>query len=108
VGVFMNIDKTNIEFENFNPSHAIIDLANEIQDQVCDESPSDSFTKTILKRTENMFEGEMKIVSAAGTFLSHITGSDPVGVLAEMAHSVRDQIGHWRETRWSQLTKSFN
>jgi hypothetical protein len=104
----MSIENTNIAFENFNPSYAVINLANELQDQVCEESPSDSFTKTILKRTENMFVGEMKIVSAAGTFLSTITGVDPVGVLAEMARSVRDQIGHWRSTRFSGLVKSLS
>ena len=100
------VENVTLEFENFDPTHAVIDMAHEIQDQVCDESPSDSFAKTILKRTENMFIGEMKIVSAAGTFLATITGTDPVRVLADMSHSVRSQLTNWRRNRWNQLTRA--
>lgn len=67
--------------------------------RVFGESPSDATTKASLKKTARGFEGYLRVRSAAGTFVAHVIGDDPINVVNRLSRKVRSQIRLWRRGR---------
>lgn len=87
------------EFIGFEPSAGVIARAKEHLGRVFGESPSDSTTFAFIKKTARGFEGCLQVRSAAGTFVAHVIGDDPLSVVRRMSRKVRSQLRIWKRDR---------
>jgi len=63
------------------------------------ESPSDSSTRAVLRKTRAGFEGSLQIRSAVGSFIANVVGEDPIEVLDNLSQNVRSQLQIWKKQR---------
>ncbi len=87
------------EFVGFEPSAGVISRVSEQLSRVFGESPSDSTAFTLIKKTSFGFEGSLKIRSAAGTFVAHVIGDDPLSVVRRLSRKIRSQLRLWKRER---------
>lgn len=88
-----------LEFVGFEPSAGVISRAMEQLGRVFGESPSDSTTIGLVKKTARGFEGSLHVRSAAGTFVAHVIGDDPLSVIRRMSRKIRSQLRIWKRDR---------
>ena len=87
------------EYIDFEPTNILIGRAKEKLSLIFGESPSDSSTHALLRKTREGFEGVMHIRSAVGTFMADVIGEDPNEVIDSLALKIRSQLRSWKSQR---------
>ena len=88
------------EFIDFEPAHDLATMAKEKLNRIFGESPSDSTTRALLRKTRDGFEGVMQVKSAVGTFVADVIGEDPKEVVDSLSNKIRSQLQSWKRKRF--------
>jgi hypothetical protein len=86
-------------FVDFEPSAGVVKRSMEKLHRIFGESPSDSSTRAILRKTRAGFEGSLQVRSAVGSFVANVAGEDPIEVLDNLSQNVRSQLQTWKKKR---------
>lgn len=90
----------SISFEGFNPSESLKKLARDQIFRIEAESPSDASTMARVSKADNsLFEGKLRINSAAGSFFAHVRDYDPEKVVQHLCEQVQQQLFSWKKKR---------
>jgi hypothetical protein len=87
------------QFVDFQPNTVLVDRAMEKLSRVFGESPSDSSTIAMVRKTAEGFVGKLHIRSAVGEFFADVIGEDPFEVVDDLSCKVRDQLFNWKRSR---------
>lgn len=88
-----------ISFEGFSPSETLKKIARDQIFRLEAESPSDASTQARLSKSENLFEGKLRINSISGSFFAHVRDIDPERVVSHLCEQVREQLFSWKRKR---------
>lgn len=90
----------DFEFVDFTPSPGVVRGALDRLSRIFGESPSDSSSRAILRRTvQGGFQGTLQIRSAVGTFVADVIGEDPLEVVNQLSSKILHQLREWKQAR---------
>lgn len=87
------------QFVDFQPTTILVEKAMEKMTRVFGESPSDSWTSAVVRKTTEGFKGQLHIRSAVGEFIADVKGSDPIEVVESLAQKILTQLRSWKKER---------
>ncbi len=87
------------KFVDFEPSAGVARRSMEKLNRIFGESPSDSSTRAVLRKTRAGFEGSLQVRSSVGSFIANVVGEDPIEVLENLSQNVRSQLRTWKKQR---------
>ena len=92
-------ERSNFTFEGFNPSSDLKSYCKQIFCRVEDRSPSSSVKAATLVKTDDGYEGVIRVVSASGTFFVTSSSKKPDHLIEDLYSKFSQQISSWSRSR---------
>ena len=91
-----------LKFKGFEPSHDVRSTIDILLSELHLKAPSQSFFKVTFSLTNGLFEGAIKITSAAENFVIKATDATINGLRGQLFKETGDQLKEWKKKRFDR------
>jgi hypothetical protein len=96
----MNIEEVKVKFSGFEPTQEVRHALDILLNQLHMKSPSKALLSAKFTLTNGIFEGIIKITSAAENFMVKATDSHVMDLSQKLADRLLTQIDKWKTLRF--------
>jgi hypothetical protein len=89
-----------VKFLGFEPSHDVRWMVDILMTELHLKSPNKAFLSATFTLTEGIFEGVIKIRSAAGNFVAKAAGEHLPEIRQQLFSTLGSQLRDWKKRRW--------
>ena len=97
------LESCKLQFKNFIPSTEDKNILSNTFAWIQETAPSDAIFTSELEKTKNLFQGSIRIVANAGTFIAHASAKSPVDLMRKLKHKIGSQMKTWKAHRFEDV-----